>query len=145
MSQINSDIPSIPKGLGGLSGTQLPNGDLIISGVCYNTETGYNVGYYHYKNGSNQWKKFGTKKMARAGHSSVLIDGSLFTTGGSNSSNVSSLDINYLSNHDEFSIEGGLKDRKEMPIALSYHSATVVGKYTMLICGGMAKVSKTFS
>ena len=145
MSQINSDIPSIPKGLGGLSGTQLPNGDLIISGGCHNIETNYDDGYYHYKKGSDQWKKVGIMKMARVGHSSVSIDESLFTTGGSNSSNVSSLNISYLSNHEEFSIEGGLKDRKEMPIALSYHSATVVGKYTILICGGMAKVSKTFS
>ena len=83
--------------------------------------------------------------MAREGHSSVFIDGSLFTTGGTNSSNVSSLNISYLSNHEEFSIEGGLKDRKEMPIALSGHTATAIGKHTILICGGMAKVSKTFS
>ena len=141
MSQINSDIPSIPKGLVGLSGTQLPNGDLIISGVCYNTETGYNVGYYHYKNGSNKWKKVGTMKRVREGHSSVFIDGSLFTVGGSNwSSNIS-----YLSNHEEFLIEGGLKDRKELPIALSDHTATLFGKHTILVCGGMSEVSKTFS
>ena len=118
---------------------------MIISGVCYNTETGYNVGYYHYKNGSNQWKKVGTMKMAREGHASVLIDGSLFTTGGSYLPYVYATYISDLSNNEEFSFEGGLKDRKEMPIELASHTATVIGKHTMLICGGMSKVSKTFS
>ena len=141
MTQINSPIPSLPKELCKLKGAQLPNCDLIISGGCDSTESGYNDGYYHYKNGSNKWKKVGTMKRVREGHSSVFIDGSLFTVGGSNwSSNIS-----YLSNHEEFLIEGGLKDRKELPIALSDHTATVFGKHKMLICGGMFEVSKIFS
>ena len=144
MSQINSDIPSIPKGLSGLSGTELPNGDLIISGGCNKIESAYTEGYFHYKNGSNHWKKVGTMKMAREGHSSVLIDGSLFTTGGSYLPYVYATYVSDLSNNEEFSIEGGLKDRKEMPIPLSGHTATVIGKHTMLICGGMSKVSKNF-
>ena len=139
MSQINSDIPSIPKGLGGLSGTQLPNGDLIINGGFDCIESRCNNGIFHHKNGSNQWKRVGAMKRAKGGHSSVLIDGSLFICGGCNS-------LGYdLSNHEEFSFKGGLKDRNEMPIALRGHTATVFGKHTMLICGGEDRVSKTFS
>ena len=111
MSQINSDIPSIPKGLGGLSGTQLPNGDLIISGGWrhqVDTNPLYDDGYYHYKNGSNQWKKVGTMNRARFGNSSVLIDGNLLTTGGCDFHCDASARL--LANHEEFSIDHGLKN-----------------------------------
>ena len=147
MSQINSAIPSLPMGLGILAGAQLPNGDLMISGRCGDTESRYNDSYYHYKKGSNQWKKVRTMKGARQGHSSVFIDGSLFTTGGHfvNYSSPSFGAQYHVSSHEEFSIKDGMKLRKEMPIGLSGHTATVFGKHTMLICGGMAEVSKSLS
>ena len=94
---------------------------------------------YH-KDGSNQWKRVGTiMKRPKYGHSSVFIDGSLFTSDGHTDR------FSILSNHEEFSITRGIKERKEMPIALSDHTATVFGKDTILICGGLdSEVSKTF-
>ena len=149
MSQINSIIPSLPTGLYRLAGSQLPNGDLMISGGCKNTYSRYNDGYYHYKNGSNQWQKVGTMNGAREGHSSVFINGGLFTTGGYFKSRI---DLGLwgsryqLSSLEEFSIKDGMKLRKEMPVGLSNHSATVFGKHTMLISGGEdSGVSKIFS
>ena len=147
MSQSNSLIPSLATGLARLAGAQLPNGDLMISGGCYETESLYNYGYYHYKKGSNQWQKVGTMNGAREGHSSVFIDGGLFTTGGYFETHFQNGGLcgSHLSSNEEFSIKEGMKLRKEMPIGLSSHTATVFGKHTMLICGGIAKVSKIFS
>ena len=139
MSLINLGIPSLPKEMQRLGGgAQLPNGDLLIIGG--GTFYGWNDEYFLYKDGTNQWKKVGTKKQENFGHSSVLIDGNLLTTGGCGSS------AKLLSNHEEFSIKGGVKDRTNMPIALQNHAAAVFGKHTILISGGIdAKVNETFS
>ena len=138
MSRNNSSIPSLPKGLSRLGGAQLPNGDLLISGG--GGGAGCNYEYLHYRDGSNQWKSVGTMKWARAGHSSVSIDGKLLTTGGFDSS------ANFVSNLEEFSIKNGVKKRTMMPIKLHSHAATVFGKHTMLISGGNDnKVNKTYS
>ena len=140
MSRINLGIPSLPKRLQRFGGAQLPNGDLLISGG--GTFSGYNDEYIHYKSGSNYWKKVGTMKQARSGYSSVLIDGNLLTTGGRYFDSSSKL----LSNHEEFSINGGVRERTNMPIALESHAAAVFGKHTILISGGIdAKVNETFS
>ena len=101
---MNSGIPSLPKELKRLGGAQLPNGDLLISGG--GTGAGCNDEYLHYKDGSNQWKLVGTLKWARAGHSSVLIDGILLSTGGFDSS------LNFVSNLEEFSIKEGVKKER---------------------------------
>ena len=143
-SQINSSIPTLPKALCKAGGTQLPNGDLLISGgynYCSNRRmTGQRYIFRHCKDGSNQWKRVGTiMKRPKYGHSSVFIDGSLFTSDGHTDR------FSIISNHEEFSISRGIKERKEMPIALSDHTATVFGKDTILICGGLdSEVSKTF-
>ena len=146
MSQINSVIPSLPTGLGRLAGAQLPNGDLMISGGCDNTESRYHDGYYHYKKGSNQWEKVGTMHGGREGRSSVFIDGSLFTTGGYFETNFETSwgEPHHLSIHEEFSIKDGMKLRKDMSIGLSGHTATVFDKQRMLICGGETEVSIIF-
>ena len=148
-SQIKSSIPSLPKALCRAGGTRLPNDDLLISGgytcssVNYHCPSSRMDGrryiYRHCTDGSNQWKSVGTMKRRIFGHSSVSIDGSMFTTGGCDSSLFS------ISNHEEFSMTRGRTERKEMPIALSDHTATVFGKHTILICGGKnSEVSKTF-
>ena len=146
MSLINLGIPALPKDLQTLGGgAQLPNGDLLISGggpFSIWNDTSHE--YFHYKDGSNQWKKVGTMKRARFGHSSVLIDGNLLTTGGRDLQCASSEKL--LSNHEQFSIKGGVKDRTNMPIALKNHAAAVFGKHTILISGGIdVKVNGTFS
>ena len=137
MSLINLGIPSLPKKLQTFGGAQLPNGDLLIIGG--GTSSGGNDEYFLYKDGSNQWKKVGTKKRQKFGNSSVLIDGNLLTTGGCGSS------AKVLSNHEEFSINGGVKERKNMPMALTDHEAVVFGEHKILISGGYAKVNETFS
>ena len=138
ISRINSSIPSLPKVLWGLRGTQLPNGDLLVCGGV----TGMGISEYrHYKEGSNQWTKVGTMKGARSLHSSVWIDGRLLVTGGVNSSNKKT------SYHEEFSFDGGVKERKELPIALYSHTATIFGQNGMIVSGGFNErnVSKIFS
>ena len=143
MSLINLGIPSLPRHLKRLGGAQLPNGDLLISGGAMSKTSGWNDEYFHYKEGSNQWEKVGTMKRARLGHSSVLIDGNLLTAGGCDWLDSSA---KLLSNHEEFSINGGEKERTNMPIALTHHAAAVFGKHTILISGGLdAKVDETFS
>ena len=86
--------------------------------------------YMLLKQGSNQWKKVGTMKRSRSFHSSTYINGNLFTVCGIDSW------YNPISHHEQFSFEGGTKDRKELPIALYGHTATVFNDHKMLICGG---------
>ena len=69
ISHINSSIPSLPKVMWGLGGSQLPNGDLVVCGRV--TRYGSYYPYLHYEKGSNQRTKVGTMKGARSDHSSV--------------------------------------------------------------------------
>ena len=127
ISHINSSIPSLPSGICGLGGTQLPNGDLV---VC-----GYMGGLYlHYKEGSNQWTTAGSIIRGTTDHSSVWIDGRLLTTGGQ--------DVSYfvISRHEEFSLDGGVKERKKMPIELSCHTATIFDQNKIIVCGGIGQI-----
>ena len=129
---INTSIPSLPKNFDPIGGTQLPNGDVLVSG---------DVKYLHYQSESNQWTNIGTLKSPfgmRKYYSSIFIDGRMFSTGGDVSSFLVSLpDEEYSTrDHEEFSIEGGVKERKEMPIPLNGHSATIFGEHKMLISGG---------
>ena len=78
-------------------------------------------------------------KRKKSWYSSVWVDDCLYTTGGSDSSLI---DIACL---EEFSINGGAKERKEMPMPLSSHTATTFGPHKMIVCGGMNRnVRKTF-
>ena len=132
-------------------GTQLPNGDLLLAGgglvrnnqcVRYTknkagTEIQNCYGYRHYREGSNHWSKVGSMKMARHRYASVLIDGCLFTTGG-----INSFSDDYTPYLEKFSFEGGVEEKKKMPIALAHHTATMFGKYKMLVCGGQTCVRR---
>ena len=107
----------------------------------------------HYKIGSNQWNKVGTMKNVRYNHSSVWMDGFLLTSGGEET--VESFmnnrrEIEHIrktvSHHEEFSLEEGVKERKELPIVLKCHTATRFGRHKVIICGGMGNsVSYLFS
>ena len=114
----------MPKTLYGHTGAQLPNNDLLLCGGS--TDRVESNEYLIYKNGSNKWTKAGTMKRARNSHSSALIDGCLFTPGGWDSSGKTSY-------HEEFSIHGGVKESKKMPIGLRGHTATPFGNYKMMI------------
>ena len=129
ISLTDAATASLPTGLQGLGGTQLPNNDMLLSGGW--TGSARSDEYQIYKNGFNQWKKVGTMRKARYYHSSVMIDGYLFTAGGRDSSWLTS------SHLEEFSFLGGVKEKKEMPVSLYSHSATILDKNKMLICGGL--------
>ena len=191
-----------------MRGTSLPNGDLIVCGG----DTGPTLSdeYLHYEDGSNHWTNVGTMKKARFSHSSVWIDGCLFTTGGCELLGNGEYDserirfrrndsddsgraiwpdenewgiigiINELlgngeydsddrirfrgeydsgraiwpdenewqatSHHEMFSIQDGVKERREMPISLDGHTATIFAPHKIIVCGGSPTryVNKTF-
>ena len=127
LSLIIRDIPKLPNGLRGLQGTKTPNGDLLLCGGA--DKWGGNCDeYLLLKDGSDQWKRIGTSQTKRLYHSSVFIDGCLLTSGG--------FDILPGSNHEEFSFERGVNKKKDMPICLYGHTATIFGPGKLLICGG---------
>ena len=135
-------IPPLPKELAALGGTQLPNGDLLLCGGIFVEEfedqssdesedfPDCSDEYLSYKSGSSQWTKVGTMKKKRYGHSSVLIEDRLHTIGGFYNTKITS-------RHEQFSINEGVKEMKEMPIALENHTATTFGKNKMIVCGGI--------
>ena len=81
----------------GLQGAKLPNGDLLVCGGKNVLATSHE--YMLFQQGSNQWKKVGTMKMARWHHSSVYFDGGLSTVGGLDSSQ------SRISHHEYYSFE----------------------------------------
>ena len=131
---ISTATTSLLKVRHGSQFTQLPNGDWLVCGGS--TITRITDEYMLFKHGPNKWTKVGTMRRARWHHASVYIDGALLTTGGLDSSQ------NVISHHEHFSFEGGnriainFKKRKELPIALYRHSATIFGTNKMLITGG---------
>ena len=139
-------IPPIPKELSALGGTQLPNGDLLLCGGLFVEELDDHCSvesddfqnssdeYFLYINGSSQWTKVGTMKKKRYGHSCVLIEDRLHTTGGFYNTKITS-------RHEQFSFDEGVKEMKKMPIPLENHTATAFGKNKMIVCGGTRHVS----
>ena len=139
-------IPPLPKELAELGGTQLPNGDLLLCGGLFVEEledpfSGESEDvqycsdeYLLYKSGSSQWTKVGTMKQKIYGHSSVLIQDRIHTMGGIYNKKITS-------RHEQFSLDDGVKEMKEMPIPLQYHTATSFGKNKMIVCGGIGDVS----
>ena len=159
ISYINASIPSLPKGLDGLRGTSLANRELVVCGGYTGSSLSHE--YLHYRDDSNHWATVATMKKARFSHSSVWIDGGLFTTGGCEPfENVSDYsdgsgptiwlddeEWQATSHHEIFSIEGGVQERREMPIPVGGHTATIFGPHQIIVCGGSPTryVNKTFS
>ena len=138
---INTATTSILKVFNGSQFTQLPNGDWLASGGSIITRISDE--YVLFKQGCNQWTKVGIMKRARWHHASVYIDGVLLTTGGLDSppsvlnfSRVFTVLSSVISHHEHFSFDGGVRKRKELPIALYRHTATMFGNHKMLISGG---------
>ena len=128
-----------------LGGTQLPNGDLLVYGFSRFERRSYSIMFYHYQAESNKWRKIEPLwGVSRSGHSSVFIDGQMFSMGGDQTTNACYAPEDYRSTHHEaFSIEGRVKQRKKMPIGIAFHTATIFGENRMLISGGSIKqVSK---
>ena len=129
-------VPVLPTGCNGLRGVQLPNGNLLVCGggrfvvigsILEPPPTGE---YLLLKAHSDQWTNIGTMKVARKYHTSVFYDGCLYTTGGLDSLN------NVIAHHEAFSLNGDVKEKKDIPIALQGHTATIFDQHKMLICGG---------
>ena len=115
-------------------GAQLPNGDILLAGG----EMGGCCRYLHYTKGSDQWKIAGTMKKARHQHTSVLIDACLLTTGGIEMFSGGDC-TSYL---EKFSFTEEVEEKKNLPISLTCHTATVFGKNKMLISGGRTSVGR---
>ena len=105
----------------------MPSGDLLLCGGGQRPNKSDE--YLFLKDCSDQWKNVGSTKTARIYHSSVFIDGCLYTSGGYEYNQP-------FITHEEFSFEKGVKERKEMPIALYGHTATIFGQGKILIAGG---------
>ena len=135
ISIINSTIPSLPKRLGYLRGTQLLNQDLLVSGGSI--ESDRNDEYLRFSKDSNQWKKVGTMKMARSSHSSVLLNGCLYSCGGLESSYAT------ISHHEVLKFDGRIEEKKELPIALYSHTANKLNENQYMVIGGWESESKS--
>ena len=131
VSYVNKTIPPLPHRMDSLRGAQLSNGNLILCGGrrAFNHEM--NNQYLLFQDGSSQWNKIGKMKEPRFDHSSVFMDGRLFTCGGWTSADITT------SHHEAFSLDAGVNKKKEMPEALRGHSASKIGQHKMLICGGL--------
>ena len=173
ISLINTNIPPLPRVLAeaeDMRGSKFPNNDLLVSGgkvKIYNDEHAKNCGedgdgewrcdygkcqygefegydwkdtYLVYSHSSNQWKEVGKMKESRFNHSSVLLNGCVFTCGGDGYE--SDTDETYP--HEVFCSDGGVNERKKLPVAISGHTATKINEFQYLICGGYDMiVSKT--
>ena len=137
ISIINTTIPLLPKRLVHLQGTQLPNHDLLVSGG--RSWSDRNGEYLKFDQASNQWKKVGTMKKARYAHSSVLLNGCLYSCGGIDSSHYAT------SHHEVLNLDGGIEEKRELPIALRYHTANKLNENQYMVIGGLDKnASKIF-
>ena len=142
ISRINTTIPNLPKkhgyqgALQDMRGTRLPNNDLLLSGgfrMCGNgmyTKVIEDT-YLLYSQSTNQWKEVGKMKMPRYDHSSVLLNGCVYSCGGYKRW------MSHERHHEVFSLDGSVKDRKELPIALSGHTASRLNENQYMICGGV--------
>ena len=126
----HSSITPLPKGLGWLRGTQLPSRDLLISDGCTGVLSSNE--YLLYERKAKKWKKVGTMKNARDAHSSVFLNGCLFTCGGVITSGFL---ISPSSFHEGFT-EKFPRKKKELPIPLAYHTATNLNENQFLVVGG---------
>ena len=131
----NKTLPSLTVGARSIQGAQLPNGDLLLAHGGW-TGSFCNDEYLLYKKDSNSWIKFGKMMKGRSRHSSVIVGNKMYSCGGYDS--ISDV----LSHHEEFSFSlMGERDqsgivRKELPIALRAHTATILDESRIIVCGG---------
>ena len=119
-------------------GTLLPNRDLLLSGGLasygdYDTVPS-ETKYLRYRNRTNEWIEVGRMIIPRYHHASVFINGIMFSSGGCESFSYPSKNI--VCHHEAFSIDGVVKEIKEMPIALYGHTATKIDNNRYLVTGG---------
>ena len=110
ISYVNKTIPPLPHRMDSLRGAQLSNGNLILCGGrrAFNHEM--NNQYLLFQDGSSQWNKIGKMKEPRFDHSSVFMDGRLFTCGGQTpaSPKLPGFTMNTISHHEAFLLGVGV-------------------------------------
>ena len=148
VTSVTQTIPFLPIQLKGLRGARLPNGNLLVCGGGvlsrhdrhgFWIEQGLNSDYLLLEHSCKRWINLGTKKRARKYHSSIFYEKCLYTAGGLDSTN------NATSHHEELSLNGIVKEKKALPIALHGHTANMLNQNKMLICGGSIQGKDGFS
>ena len=92
--------------------------------------------YLLYKEDSTSWIKIGKMMKRRSRHSSVIVGNKMYSCGGYDSTS------DVVSYHEEFSyslmgdLDQGVTEKKELPIALRAHTATVLDESRFIVCGG---------
>ena len=75
----------------------------------------------------------GNMLWLRTNHSSVFMNGSIFSCGG--------IDLSTQEHHEEFRLEDKIvKERKRLPIKLLHHSATEIDQRRYMVMGGKTQV-----
>ena len=138
-------IPLLPIGLCVLGGVQLPNGDLLVCGgntvkegweYCEGIEAkdGWkNDDYLILRKMNKEWSSIGKMLEPRSNHSSIFINGSVFSCGGKDSGK------NIFAHHEEFKLGVSINVRKELPLKLVGHIVEDLGSSNYILIGGLDK------
>ena len=138
-------IPFLPIGLCVLGGVQLPNGDLLVCGgntvkegwkYCEGIEAtnGWkNDEYLVLPRMSEEWISIGKMLEPRSNHSSIFINGSVFSCGGKDSGK------NIFAHHEEFKLGESINARKELPLKLVGHTVEELDSSNYILIGGLDK------
>ena len=160
-------IPCLPIGLCVFGGTRMPNGDLILCGgntakdgweYCEVSKVGAQDGwkndeYLLLQKMGESWTTIGNMIEPRSNHSTVFINGSVFSSGGKDS------EKNIFSHHEELKLHAStnlrpgskLKShdprkmvivtrlRKDMPMKLVGHNAIELDASKYILIGGLDK------
>ena len=141
----DQSVPFLPKGLCVLGGAQLPDGDSLVCGgntakegweFCIGPEAkeGWkNDDYLVLRKGSKSWSSIGRMLEPRSNHSSLFINGSVFSCGGKDMAK------NISSHHEEFRMNGSVNERKELPVKLVGHTIVKLASKKYMLIGGLGK------
>ena len=134
VTRIGWQIPDLPLELHGFQAT-ISNGKLLLCGGRQST-LAYNYQYLILKKGEQTWLSIGSMLKPRAHHSSIAMNGSIFSCGG-----LEPHSIIPFEHHEEFRLEDKIvRERKELPIKLRHHSATGLDQNRYMVIGGISEV-----
>ena len=136
VTRIGWQIPDLPLELHGFRAT-ISNGQLLLcGGHKLQSIWDYNCEYLILKKGEQTWSSIGSMLKSRAHHSSIVMNGSIFSCGGIEPHRISPFE-----HHEEFRLEDKIvRERKELPIKLRFHSATDLDQNRYMVIGGIGQV-----
>ena len=139
VTRIGLKIPDLPLELHGFRflafDFAISNGKLLLCGGRQSTLT-YNYQYLILKKGEQTWSSMGSMLKPRAFHSSIVLNGSIFSCGGIEPHSISPFD-----HHEEFPLEDkNVRERKKLPSKLRFHSATEIDQNRYMVIGGKGQV-----